>query len=293
MPGRVDQHAAPGELDELARRRRVPAALVVAQSADGLHLAAEQAVRQRRFADARRADEADRLAGADVARAARRAPSPDAALARTTGTPIAARPMASSIGARSASRSTLFSTMTGSAPLFHTARHVALEPSLVEVAVHGRHDEEHVDVDGDDLRLGERAGGAPQQRRASLEHVLNRRAIDAVDDRDPIADDRTLELTERAPATRPLEIAERRAAARNMKAALPFRDDARGHPMRRARAARAAMAKKSSKPSEASVVKRRESAAAAAPIMRRLRATAAPLRIGTSLGLALPGRRSV
>ncbi len=75
---------------------------------------------------------------------------------------------------------------------------VALEPPLVEVAVRGRHDEEHVDVDGDDLRLGERSGGAAQQRRAALEHVLNRRAIRAVDDGDPIADDGTLELRQRS-----------------------------------------------------------------------------------------------
>ena len=44
----------------------MPPALVVAQFADGLRLTPEQAVRERRFADARGADEADRLAAADV-----------------------------------------------------------------------------------------------------------------------------------------------------------------------------------------------------------------------------------
>src|SRR5688572_33178128 len=63
---RVDQHAAAGQLDELACRRRVPPAIIVAQPFDGLHLSPQQPIRQRRLADARRADEADGLAGTNV-----------------------------------------------------------------------------------------------------------------------------------------------------------------------------------------------------------------------------------
>ena len=101
-------------------RRRVAAAVVVAQARDRLHVAPEQPVRERRLADARRADEADGAARRMCSRNSSR-PSPVAALARTTGTPIAARSIASSSGSRSASRSTLLSTTTGSAPLFQTA----------------------------------------------------------------------------------------------------------------------------------------------------------------------------
>ena len=68
-------------------------------------------------------------------------------------------------------------------------RDVALEPPLIEVAVDSRHDEEHVDVGSDDLRLGERARGAADQCRAALKDALNRRAIRAVDDGDPVAND--------------------------------------------------------------------------------------------------------
>ena len=62
--------------------------------------------------------------------------------------------------------------------------------------------------------------------------MLDRRAIGAVDDGDPIADDGPLDFRERAAASVPLKIAERRAAAAQVKAALPFRDDARRHPLR-------------------------------------------------------------
>src|SRR6185503_8879969 len=69
------------------------------------------------------------------------------------------------------------------------------------------------------------------QRRAPLEDVLNRRAIRAVDDGDPVADDGPLGLRQRA-AQRTAQVAERRAATQQVEAALPFRDDARGHPLR-------------------------------------------------------------
>ena len=108
-------------------------------------------------------------------------------------------------------------------------RHVALEAALVEVAIRGRDDEEHVDVRRDDLRLAFRAGRAPDERRTPIEHVLNRRAIDAVDDRDPVADDRAAELVERLHQAA-AEIRERRAATRDVETALPFRDDSRGRP---------------------------------------------------------------
>ena len=159
------------------------------------------AIRQRRLADARRADEPDGLARADVARAARRRLRPTLRSRARRARRSRRDSIASSSGARSASRSTLLSTIDGLGAAAPDGRHETLEPALVEVAVDGRHDEEHVDVDGDDLRLVERAGGAPQQRRAPLEHVLNRRAVRAVDDGDPIADDGPLELVERRRAT--------------------------------------------------------------------------------------------
>ena len=74
-----------------------------------------------------------------------------------------------------------------------------------------------------------RAGRTPHERRAASANVLDRGAVGAVDDCDPVADDRARDLVERLeqPAA---QIGERRAAARNVKAALPFRDDARRRP---------------------------------------------------------------
>ena len=230
QPGRIDQHAAARQLDELPRRRRMPAALVVAQSADSLRFAAEQAIHQRRLADARRADEADRLAGADVgaqlvdAIAGRGARAHDRHADRGALDRLEQR-------RQIRLRVDLVQHDDGLGAAVPDGRDVALEPALVELAVHGRNDEEHVDVGGDDLRLGERTRRAPHQRRAPLEHVLNRRAILAVDDGDPIADDWPLDLRVR-PQQLAAQVAERRAAAEQVKAALPFRDDSRRHPLR-------------------------------------------------------------
>ena len=110
-------------------------------------------------------------------------------------------------------------------------RHVALEAALVEVAIRGGDDEEHVDVRRNHLRLAFRAGRAPDERGTPIAHVLNRRAVDAVDDRDPVADDRAAELVERLHQAA-AEIRKRSAATRDVETALPLRDDSRGRPSR-------------------------------------------------------------
>ncbi len=172
-------------------------------------------------------------------------------------------------------------------------RHVALEAALVEVAVRGRDDEEHVDVHRDDLRLALRAGRAPHERGTPIAHVLNRRAVGAVDNRDPVADDGTRDLVARlhqSPAQ------DRRAARGN-----PRRGSCSALPRRCARAPSPAsscanwLAKKSSKPREASVVKPCSRWVVQPLSIRRVlcradRASVVPQYAPSSRGVAQPGR---
>jgi len=192
-PGVSISTPPPFELDELATRRGVAAPVIAAQPANGLHVAADQPIRERRLADTRRADEADRAARCDV-RAQLVEP-----FARH-----GAHAHEGDVDRRAADRFEQRREIRIEVPLC-SARppawrrvpdraHVALEPPLVEVAVHGRHDEEHVDVHRDELAFRLGARGATDQRGSPVEDVLDRRAVGTVDDRDPVADDRALEF---------------------------------------------------------------------------------------------------
>ncbi len=143
----------------------------------------------------------DGFAAARCAHEAPRCPPPDAALARTTGTPIAARLDGFEHRREVRVEIDFVEHDDGLGAAVPHGRDVTLEAPLVELAIDGRDDEEHVDVDADDLRLRERAGGAAQQRGAPLEHVLDRRAIGAVDDGHPVADDGALDLASATRAT--------------------------------------------------------------------------------------------
>ncbi len=162
MPGRVDEQRAAGQREQLAVGRRVAAAgVVVADLGGGLALLAEERVDERGLADARRAEDDRRRPGPrygarsrDVVAGQRRQHDDRARRARRLVT-------ATSRPSRSRARSALLSTIDRG----HAARpgdgQVALEAAQVEVAVEPGDEERDVDVRGDDLLVGEVAGGPP------------------------------------------------------------------------------------------------------------------------------------
>ena len=181
---------------------------------------ADQPVRERRLADARRADEPTVCRDGYEHEARRGPPRKPRSRARAARRSRRARSLRAS--GRDPRRDRSCSARRQARRRCSTRPPRSARGALVEVAVHGRDDEEHVDVDGDHLRFARGACGAPQQSGAPLEHVLDRRAVRAVDDGDPVADDGPLEL---ARATRAACRSSPRAArdTRDMEAALPFR----------------------------------------------------------------------
>ena len=111
----------------------------------------------------------------------------------------------------SSTRSALFSTMTGVAPLSAGDEQVALDAPRVEVAVEPGDEEHDVDVGGDDLLLGAVAGGAAREAARPRQHRPDPR-----DTRRPAA-------ARRRPSRRPRE---RRPRRRHGGAAGPTRGPA-------------------------------------------------------------------
>jgi len=220
----------PFELDELATARGVAAPVIAAQPANGLHVAADQPIRERRLADTRRADEADRAAGAMCARSSS-SPSPTRRSRARGGRRIAARPIASSSGARSASRSTLFSTNHRLGARVPDRAHVALEPPLVGSS---RFTDVTTKNTSTFTAMSWPSASVPAARRISVVRRSKTCWIDAAVGPSMTATSR------RRPGARVCQrfhepagqVAERRAAARKVEAALAFRDDARGHAVR-------------------------------------------------------------
>ena len=186
--GGVEHEPAAGKPDQLARRRRVPAAPVEGADLLGrLALLAEQRVHERRLADARGAEQDDRPAGPEVRLELLEALAGDGAdgvdgHADRDRLDLRDR----RLGVLGQVELRQHDRRVGAA--LPRQREVALEPARVQVAVEG-HDEEHrVDVRGQDLLDRLVAGGAADERRAPWQDGLDQ----PVGVGDPVADGREL-----------------------------------------------------------------------------------------------------
>ena len=159
--GRVDPQAAVGRDEQLAARRRVAAAVVVADRLGRLPAVAEQRVEQRRLADARAAEQHGGRARARRARARSARPAPvtiDSAITRR----VAARPRAAPrrSGRRIGDEIDLRQHEHRRDAAVAQQAEVAIEPRGRQIAVRRRHHDPDVDVRGERLRRGRFAGRA-------------------------------------------------------------------------------------------------------------------------------------
>ena len=94
----------------------------------------------------------------------------------------------------SSTRSALFRTMTGEAPLSHAVTQVALDAARIEVVVEAGDEEHDVDVGGDDLLLGGIAGGAAREPAEARQHGADARVAAgcAALEHHPVADRREI-----------------------------------------------------------------------------------------------------
>ena len=186
---RVDEHATVGEKHELARGRSVPTALIASPHLSGcLYVGTYERVHERRFADARRADQRDRAPGsrepAELVDAdARDCTGHDHRRARST--PLdrgeVDRVGVHEVGLREHDH------RIGAA--LEGEHELALEAAEVRAVLEGLGEEDGVDVGGHDLGVARGAvhGIATHEGRSTRQHGRHDRRLVAVGHEHPVA----------------------------------------------------------------------------------------------------------
>ena len=190
---RVDEQAPVGQENQLALRRRVPAAAVAAPHLRGpLSFVAQQVVDDGRLADAGRADE-----GAGPSRREMLPQGLDPAGAQGLddvqgGLGGQGRGGGAAVVAVGAEVGLVEHEHRRGAAV-PNGHEIALDAPEVEVAVEAAHQEHGVDVGGDELPAGRLAGRLAREAVAPGQHRLDGRAVAvrAGANGDPVADDRT------------------------------------------------------------------------------------------------------
>jgi len=227
--GCVDENPAAGQHDKLTACGRVAAAAILTQRFGALDLATQKAVDERGLADARRADEGDSGAPAEVG---------------AQGVSAVTRPGAYEHG-RHAEGDRVDSLRQRVDPAevdfvedddrrgaaVPNGGEVALEAAQIEVAVGRGDDEEEIDVGGDYLAAARFAGRPADKSRAPLEDVMDDGTFYTVSNGNPVAYHRAPERLELV-AKPAAQLAERCAAAAQREAVASVCRDASGDQVR-------------------------------------------------------------
>ena len=170
--GRVDEDRAAGKDEQLAVTRDVPAAAVAPQVARPHQLAPGERVDERRLADARRAEQRERL------RRLRGIPHLVEPLAVSCSTASTGTPMAVGLGFRDLlvvlADVELRQHDDGLCARLPRRDEIPLEPAGVEVSVEAGDEEHRVDVRDERVLLGLQPGRLARDLRAARQHGFDR-----------------------------------------------------------------------------------------------------------------------